>query len=340
MTSHTEREILSQPEVWQQTIDVLDPMSFLTPFSNDITDVLVTGCGSTHYLALSAAALLRESGLRAWALPASELISVAQPRLANAGGTLLLAVSRSGTTSETLMAVEHFRRIGGRSVAVITSYPDSPLAQAADVVWSAPASAEQSVAQTRSFTSMQVIVSAIAGALRGGDLSALAALPSAAASILERSRPLMAALARESGLESFYFLGSGALYGTASEGMLKLKEMSLTASEAYHAMEFRHGPMSMCDESAAVIALMSPDRTSVEDAVLRDISSFGAQLVTIGVEGHHQIPPDIPSWATPALYLLPLQLLALERAQHKGLDPDQPRHLTAVIYLDASNDAS
>ena len=67
---------------------------------------------------------------------------------------------------------------------------------------------------------------------------------------------------------------------------------------------------------------------------------FGARLVTVGVEGHHQIPRDIPSWASTALYLLPLQLLALERALHKGLDPDKPRHLTAVIHLDESPDAS
>ena len=340
MTTHTEQEILSQPEVWQQTIDALDPMSFVAPFGDGITDVVVTGCGSTHYLALSAAALLRETGLRAWALPASELIAQAEPRYVNPGGTLLLAISRSGTTTETVMAVEHFRRIGGRSVAVITSYPDSTLASVADVVWAAPASAERSVAQTRSFTSMQVIVSAIAGALSGADLAALHALPSAAATMLTRSRPLMASLARDAKIDSFFFLGSGALYGIASEGMLKLKEMSLTGSEAYHAMEFRHGPMSMCDSSAAVIALISPSRAALEESVLHDIAPFGAQLITVGQEGHHQIPADVPGWAATALYLLPLQLLALERALHKGLDPDNPRHLTAVIHLDESRDAS
>lgn len=339
MTTHTEQEILSQPEVWQQTIDGLDPMSFTSPFGGEISDVMVTGCGSTHYLAISAAALLRESGLRAWALPASELIGQAQPRLANPGGTLLLAISRSGTTTETVMAAEHFRRIGGHSIAVITCYPDSPLADAADVVWGAPAAAEQSVAQTRSFSSMQVIVSAIAGALRGGDLSALHALPSAASAILTRSRPFMSSLARDVANESFFFLGSGALYGIASEGMLKLKEMSLTGSEAYQAMEFRHGPMSMCDDSAAVVALISPERAALEEAVLKDISPFGSRLVTVGVEGLHQIPGEIPSWASTALYLLPLQLLALERALVKGLDPDKPRHLTAVIHLDASPEA-
>ncbi len=194
MTTHTEKEILSQPEVWQQTLDALDPLSFVSAFDG-ITDVLVTGCGSTHYLAMTAAALLRDAGRRAWALPASELLEQAQPRLVDPQRTLLLAISRSGTTTETVRAVEHFRRLGGARVATVTCYPDSALADASDVVWAAPAAAEQSVAQTRSFTSMQVIASAVAGALRGADLGVLDTLPSAAAGILTHSRDAMAALA-------------------------------------------------------------------------------------------------------------------------------------------------
>jgi glucosamine--fructose-6-phosphate aminotransferase (isomerizing) len=331
--SHTEREILSQPEVWQPTLDALDPVSFLGAVDG-ISDIVVTGCGSTHYLAMTAAALLRDTGRRALALPASELLDVARPQLTDPAGTLLLAISRSGTTTETVRAVEHFRALGGRRVAVITCYPDSTLAQQADVVWAAPAAAEQSVAQTRSFSSMQVLASAFVGALRGDDLGVLHRLPDVGAAILAHSRSSMAGLARDPQIEAFYFLGSGPLFGIASEGMLKLKEMSLTASEAYHAMEFRHGPMSMCDSSAAVLALMSKSRRALEQAVLDDIAPFGAHLVTVGSDA--QIPADLPEWSTPALYLLPLQLLALERALHKGLDPDNPRHLTAVIHLDAA----
>lgn len=338
--SHTETEILSQPEVWSATLDALDPMSFLQPFSERSVDVLVAGCGSTHYLALSAAALLRNSGVRAWALPASELIAQAEPRVFSPERTVLLAISRSGTTTETILAVEHFRRLGGRTVASITCYAESPLAMASDVVWAAPHAVEESVAQTRSFSSMLVIASAIAGALAGADLSALQALPGAGEQILSASREPMTRLARSAAIESFFFLGSGPLFGVASEGMLKLKEMSLTGSEAYHAMEFRHGPMSMCDDARAVVALITPERAVLEEAVLKDIAPFGAQIVTVGAEGHHRIPRDVPSWASPALYLLPLQLLALERALDKGLNPDQPRHLTAVIHLDASAEAS
>jgi glucosamine--fructose-6-phosphate aminotransferase (isomerizing) len=338
MTSYTEREILSQPEVWRQTIDALDPLSFPAAFGGDITEVVVTGCGSTHYLAMSAAASLREAGLQAIALPASELMEVRQRSLPRAAETLLLAISRSGTTSETLMAVERFREVGGRRVAAISCYSSSSLVADAHVSWVAEAAHEESVAQTRSFSSMQVIVSAMVATLMGGDLSALQLLPDAADHILEVSRPEMRTLAH-SPAETFFFLGGGPLYGIASEGMLKLKEMSLTASEAYHPMEFRHGPMSMCDDRAAVVSLVTPERERHEVAVIGDVAPFGPRIVTIGASRDVDLP-QMPGWARPALYLLPLQLLALERAVHKGLDPDKPRHLTAVIQLDAADQAS
>ena len=336
--SHTEHEILSQPDAWRQTLQSLDTGSLTGPFA-DVTDVLVTGCGSTHYLAMSAAALLRGTGLRANAMPASELLAAASPRLANPGGTVLLAISRSGTTTETVRAVDNFRRLGGQTVAAITCYPDSRLAQQADRCWAAPAAAEQSVAQTRSFTSMLVIVQGIAGALHGADLHELDRLPGLAQGLLETSRPAMRELGADMRISAFYFLASGAMFGIASEAMLKLKEMSLTASEAYHAMEFRHGPMSMCDATAAVVGLVSPERAALELAVLDDVTPMGPRVVTIGEAQQHPVPSDLPSWARPVLYLVPLQLLALERALSKGLDPDNPRHLTAVIELDATNES-
>jgi glucosamine--fructose-6-phosphate aminotransferase (isomerizing) len=146
----------------------------------------------------------------------------------------------------------------------------------------------------------------------------------------------MAAIAGNGTLDAFYFLASGPLFGVASEGMLKLKEMSLTTSEAYHAMEFRHGPMSMCDSGAVVLGLVSPERGAHETAVLDDVRPMAGRIVTLGEGLDHHVPASLPSWARPALYLLPLQLLALERALAKGLDPDRPRHLTAVIHLDAT----
>jgi glucosamine--fructose-6-phosphate aminotransferase (isomerizing) len=334
--SHTEQEILSQPDVWRETLAQLDVPRLGDGLGSAGANVVVTGCGSAHYLALTAASLLRAAGRRAWAVPASELLPDAEPVVTQPRGTVMLAFSRSGTTTETVRAVERFRRLGGESVVAVTCDPDSELARAADVVWVTAAAAERSVAQTRSFSTMLLVAQAIAGALAGHDPSALDKLPAHAERLLADARVPVSDIARDRALTSFYFLASDPLFGVASEGMLKLKEMSLTASEAYHSLEFRHGPMSMCDASAVVVGLVSPERAARELAVLDDVRAHTGRIVTIGDRADLHVPGSLPRWVRPVLYLVPLQLLALERALAKGLDPDHPRHLTAVIHLDVS----
>ncbi|MEZ5097869.1 MAG: SIS domain-containing protein [Nocardioides sp.] len=181
---------------------------------------------------------------------------------------------------------------------------------------------------------MQLIAQALAATVAGRDLEPLHRLPGLAGELLVATRPAMAQLARDPALSAYYFLGQGPLFGIASEAMLKLKEMSLTASEAYHTLEFRHGPMSMCEPGVAVIGLLDPDRAAWEQPVYADLAPLRPRIVTVGPGGDLVVPADLPGWARPVLHLLPLQLLALERALHKGQDPDSPRHLTAVIHLD------
>jgi glucosamine--fructose-6-phosphate aminotransferase (isomerizing) len=336
MTSHTEREILSQPEVWQATIDRYNSDD-LDSFWNMTKPrhVLVTGCGSTFYQSLTVASLLRNiAGVNARAIPASELILQPAPIVPPAGDTVLVAISRSGTTSETLAAVDRFQEAGGQGVVTVTNYPESPLASTSDVVLGAPDGQEQSVAQTRSFSSMLVIAQMAVASLAGIDPSPAKMLPGAADDLLNAASDPMAEYANDPDLSRFYFLGSGPYFGVASEGMLKLKEMSLTDSEAFHTLEFRHGPMSMADQSAVVIGLISDRGRALETAVIRDALDLGARTVTIGSSADLAIPDDVPSWARPVLYLPPLQILALERARMKGLDPDNPRNLVAVIELD------
>lgn len=336
-TSHTETEILSQPHVWRETLSALDLTELERVWPAAPGDVIVTGCGSTHYLSIAMAALLRDRAhIMARAVPASELLPGAAIQVPDPERSTLIAFSRSGTTTETVLAAEHFKRLGGQSVITVTAEPGTPLSALADFSFAASAATEASVAQTRSFTSMLLVGQAIAEHLSGNDTHPLSTLPDLAAKLLEASRPAMAELARNASLSSFYFLGSGALYGVACEGMLKLKEMSLTVSEAFHTLEFRHGPIAMCDESAAVVGLLPAEHSAREIAVLEDVRSLGSHVVSIGPEtGEHRVPigPDLPTPA-PCLYLLPLQLLALERALAKHLNPDQPRNLTAVIHLD------
>lgn len=336
MLSHTEKEILSQSEVWAATVDRFDPTMLPDAWATmHPRKVLVTGCGSTFYLSLTAAALLREVvGIPARATPASEITLGSPASIPDVEGTVLLAISRSGTTSETVAAAHRFQEMGGAGVIVVTNYPETTLGIEADVVLGAPDGQEESVAQTRSFTSMLLVTQAAIAGLAGLDLDPVRRLPEILPALMERAQEPMTRLATDSRLRRFHFLGSDPLYGIASEGMLKLKEMSLTDSEAYHTLEYRHGPMSMADSEAAVIGLILPERSRAEHAVVTDVSVFGARTIEIGPETGIPIPDDLPAWARPVLYLPPLQILALERARSKGLDPDRPRNLSAVIELE------
>ena len=304
----------------------------------DFDQVIVTGCGSTHYLSLAAAQLLRQSGVDARAVPASELLL--RPAAVCLPGVryLLLTISRSGTTSETLRAQENFISAGG-TVICITCDSSSPLAQSADLAIAIDAAQERSVAQTRSFSSMLVVAQLLAGAVGGRSASDGAELSDACAHLLDSCADSMQSLGQEEGLGKFFFLGAGALYGIACEAMLKMKEMALAHSEAFHPLEFRHGPMSLVGADSLVIGLVSPPAAEHELRVLQEMQTMGATVLVISQAGsdfeHHiSLPADLPAACVPALHLPPLQLLAYWRALTNGCDPDQPQHLSAVISLD------
>lgn len=339
---HTLREIMSQPVVWAKALTAFDPQDRLLQSwlaSDAFGQVIVAGCGSTYYLALTAARLLRHSGVDAIARPASALLLNPDSVYVPGRRCLLLTLSRSGTTTETLRAQEQFKsRIGGPAVT-ITCDSGSPLAASADLAIAIDAAQEKSVAQTRSFSSMAIVVQLTAAHLAGNSLADSSQLPAVCQHLLESHADLARALGENSAIEKFFFLGSDALYGIACEAMLKMKEMSLSTSEAYHTLEFRHGPMSMVGEDSLVIGLISPQAARQEIRVLNEMAAMGAQILAIAqthIENHQyvRLPADLPGWCAPVLYLPVLQLLAYRRAIFKGCDPDQPHNLSAVISLE------
>jgi glucosamine--fructose-6-phosphate aminotransferase (isomerizing) len=345
--SYTWQEIVSQPQVWRSTLEAFDAQqaalkAFLAGAGHD--QVAVFGCGSTHYLAQAAAATLGHcAGILARPFPSSELLLY--PEALPAGKTLLLAVSRSGKTTETLWALEHFRKTRGGTALAVTCHPESLLAQQADYVLAAPAAQERSVAQTRSFVSMYILTQALAATL-AGDAEALARLhrlPDVLEELTSRLEELPQRLGGDREIQRFFFLGMGPFYGLANEAMLKMKEMTLSYAEAYHPMEFRHGPMSMVDEQTLVVGLLSDTALSYEMRVLQDMQALGAQTLAIveetsalgGWQPDHvvELRSGLGEWERGALYLPPLQRMAYHRAVAKGLNPDRPTHLTAVVEL-------
>lgn len=338
---HTYQEITTQPTAWE---DALTAFAGIAPALKtswqalDANQVLFIGCGSTHYLSLAAAALFQQTtGVAARAVPSSELLLFDKTVVANPAKTLLVAISRSGTTTETITAVSRFKQQGGAAVWTITCYPDSPLAQLSDIVLPTVAAQEQSVAQTRSFASMMLMAQALAAHLGGEDWTVLHDLPEYGRTLIAHTNAPMQALAQRTDLTRFTFLGSGPQFGIASEAMLKMTEMSLTVAYTFHFMEYRHGPMSMANPEAAIIGLLSPNAAAHEKQVLAEMAANDAVTLAIAPGGEDiQLPANLPAWAYPVLYLPPLQLLAYHRAIAKGLDPDNPRNLTAVVYLDTA----
>ena len=345
--SYTWQEIVSQPQAWRATLETFAAgrvalESFLE--RADFDQLLVVGCGSTHYLAQAAAAILtHRARVPARAFPASELWLFSD--LALARQPLLLAISRSGTTTETLWAVERFRQVYGGPVLAVTCYPESPLAHQADFALVAPDAQEHSVAQTRSFTSMLLLTQALAAVLARdeGMLERLHGLPNALENVVARAGDLSRQLGMDLDVERFYVLGGGPLYGVACEAMLKLKEMTLSYSEAYHPLEFRHGPMSMVNGHTLIVGLLSDTGLAAEVRLLKDMKELGAHTLALVEDGSSftgwradhvvALHSGLDEWERVPLYLPVMQHMAYHRAMAKGLDPDRPTNLTAVVEL-------
>lgn len=344
--TNTYQEIKSQPDVWAEAIKVYQAqqnptISFWKQGGFD--QVIFTGCGSTYYLSRSAAAIFQSTtSVPSFAYPASELIFFPELAYPQGRNTLLVTVSRSGETTETLEAIPVFRRLDIGKVLAVTCYSDSSLAKAADYVLAVDASQEKSIAQTRSFTSMVILIQALAGHLAGGDITMMNKLPAIVSRLFGDYEGLAKELAERADLQRFFFLGSGLLNGIANEAMLKMKEMSLSYSEAFHMLEFRHGPMSMVDESVLVVGLLSNPAFKQETAVLKDMKALGASILAIGEEANQELidmegvitlNTQLPEWGRPVTYLPILQLMAFYRSLFKGLDPDKPTNLESVIQL-------
>ena len=333
---HTYKEIKSQPEAWAQALDVTNASRL--PKAGDYNQVLFTGCGSTYYLSLAAAALYQElTGRAARAVPAGELLLNTQNVVSRIGNPtyLLVAISRSGTTTETVKAVEKFKQERRGDVVVITNY-DEVLSRLADINIVIPKGQEESVAQTRSFASMYVAVTAFCARMAGrGDLvEAMNQLPVIGKLVIGNYESWAKSIGENLSFDRFYFLGSGIRYGLACEVNLKMKEMTLTHSEPFHFLEFRHGPMSMVNENTVVVGMLSDANRVHEAKVLAEMEALGGTVASLGEkDANVQFESGIPELVRGVLYLPVLQLMAFYRSLAKGLNPDRPNNLAAVVKL-------
>ena len=242
-----------------------------------------------------------------------------------------------------LEAVKAFQEQGYGDIVVITCYPYSSLARIARNIIAVPDAQEVGVAQTRSFTNMMFAL--IWWLLPPTSPEIYSDIQGAGQQLIDNYQPLARELGEDLSIDHLYFLGDGPLYGLASEAMLKMKEMSLTNSEAYHFLEFRHGPKSVVNKNSLIIGLLDDERRNYELSVLSEMKQYGAKILVISGASSPIIEKvtdkivlfgnDLPKgWQFP-FYLPFLQLLALYRSMAKKLNPDLPEHLESVVILES-----
>jgi len=331
----TYREIRSQTEAWQNALDISRAASL--PDAARYEQVVFTGCGSSYYLSMAAATLYQElTGRAAHAIPAGELLLNPQTILRENIPYLLVAISRSGRTTETIRAVEKFVSENRGDVIGITNYHTN-LANMSISSLVITEGQEESVAQTRSFASMYIAATAFCARMAGRRdlLGAMEKLPQIGNWLINNYESFAKEIGENLNFDRFYFLGSGIRYGLACEVNLKMKEMTLTHSEPFHFLEFRHGPMSMVNGETVVVGLLSESNLSHEKAVLNEMHALGGKTVTLAEsDADISFESQIPESARGVLYLPVLQLMAFYRSLAKGLNPDRPKNLTAVVQLE------
>ncbi|MFC7876947.1 SIS domain-containing protein [Isoptericola sp. NPDC057391] len=288
----TEREIRSQPEVWARAVATAPTQGHVLGRPGE--RVLLLGCGTSAFVAESAASLRERAGHgEADAAYASEWRPGRQY-------DRVVVISRSGTTSEVLEALAAVP--AGTTKAAVVGVAGSPVAQAADETVVLDFADEESVVQTRFPTS----VLALARAALGEDLGPVV---EQAADVL--AAPLPVDPAR---FEHFVFLGRSWGYGLAQEAALKVREAAQAWSESYPALDYRHGPVAVAGPTSLVTLFGDAD-----DALAADVRRTGATVL------HETLDPLVQ--------LVQAQRLAVELATSRGLDADAPRHLTRSVVL-------
>jgi len=356
------KEIHEQPEavaatfrgrVNAETGEVRIPEANLTPeLVARLRRVVLVSCGTSYHAGLVARLMIeRLAGLSAEVDLASEF-RYRDPVVGP--DTLVVAISQSGETADTLGAAKT-ARLKGASVLAITNIVGSALAREADGVIYTHAGPEIGVASTKTFTATitAAYVLALALGLQRGALTATEAqkraselleIPGIMTEALRHLEPVAELARRLFRHENFLYLGRGVHYPIALEGALKLKEISYIHAEGYAGGEMKHGPIALIDETMPVVALVPRDGTYERMAGnVEEVKARGGRIIAIAHPGDTamarradhvlEVPPAVDLLA-PLVTVIPLQLLAYHIAIARGCDVDQPRNLAKSVTVE------
>ena len=349
----TFEEILSQPATWTETARRFEQNTELLKISQILSleePCLFVACGSSYYLARTIAAqwtkLLQ---VRCSAAPASELLFAPHEVMQRTGARQVVLVSRSGKTTEVLRAAEWLKANTAVRTLGVTCSEDSALEQTCTHMLKLPWADEKSMVMTRSFTSILLLFQRLGAKLASDDAlaTALEALPEKTGAWLAANADKIRAFGTKRRFADFVFLGQGPHYWLAQEAALKLTEMSSSYAQAYHTLEFRHGPKSIASKDTLITFLLSDAAAEEESLLVGELKKLGAATFVVANRATPALRRDSdllielglgePEYARLALTAIPPQLLGLAVGLRKGLNPDVPKNLTRAVVLASQN---
>jgi glutamine---fructose-6-phosphate transaminase (isomerizing) len=355
------KEIYEQPEAVSETIGdrarrgrlVLDGIGLNELEIKNLRRIVIVACGTAYHAGVVGRYIIEE-----WARIPVEPDIASEWRYRNpvlSKDTLVIGISQSGETADTIAAMQLARVQGARTLA-ITNQLGTQITREVDAVLYTRAGLEIGVAATKTFTSQVALLSLIALKLAQIRrtvpedemefiLEELYDLPLKMVQFLDGDHPIEEIAERHHQKPFFLYLGRHIGLPVALEGALKLKEISYIPTEAYSAGEMKHGPIALLDSETPVVCVATDQKVIYDKVVsnIQEVRARGAQVVAIATDGNEDIQhhaddviyiPRTPAFLQAVLAVLPLQLLAYRIARLRGLNVDQPRNLAKTVTVE------
>jgi glucosamine--fructose-6-phosphate aminotransferase (isomerizing) len=355
------KEIYEQPQAIEQALagriieGRLNECSFghnASEIFNQIKSVQILACGTSYHAGLVARYWFEKLARVPCSVEVASEFRYRYPIIDK--DTLIVTLSQSGETADTLAALQEAKRLGATYSLAICNVPESSLVRESDLVMLTNAGPEIGVASTKAFTTQLAVLYLLVIAIgRRFDLdenlelkilSELMDLPKYITSVLQLDDEIKQLAERFSDKNNALFLGRGSQFPIAMEGALKLKEISYIHAEAYPAGELKHGPLALIDNAMPVITV-APNNSLLEKlrSNIQEVSARGGQLIVFMDEGLSATNDQnmtiikvtsVVNELAPLVYSIPLQLLAYHVAVLKGTDVDQPRNLAKSVTVE------
>jgi glucosamine--fructose-6-phosphate aminotransferase (isomerizing) len=319
---------------------------------DQIKSVLILACGTSYHSGLVARYWFEKHARVPCSIEVASEFRYRNPVVSP--DTLVVTISQSGETADTLAALQEAKKLGVKHSLVICNVPESSLVRESDLVMMTRAGPEIGVASTKAFTTQLVALLMLVVAIgrrfslsqemQDRIVSELFSLPGNIEKVLKLDETIEVLSQRFADKHNALFLGRGTHYPIAMEGSLKLKEISYIHAEAYPAGELKHGPLALIDAEMPVVTV-APNNNLLEKlkSNIQEVSARGGQLIvfmdeTLADSSDENVQiikmPSVDNMISPIIYTIPLQLLSYHVAVLKGTDVDQPRNLAKSVTVE------